>query len=727
MDSARGNPGLNRPPSSAGYSSVQRPPSASSFKEPGMNSMRVDDDEEEGETGQLQFIVKKTNEVLGTNYSLVSFDAKKGRDLLQVLNDIFASLDPKLQADVTREDPAVTMQRMGEFLMATLNYKAPPNKQQELQAALTTGETTLLYPIMYWVLKRMPENHKRVYLAKYLIPLNIPEDMCASDDGVREVFNQYKVLVEQFKEVHKSVDRLKTTSNAQGTKSVLGQFEQEKEQLQVRVEVTKKKFAKANGTEPLFKASQKLRQEIENERELEDRMNEQLALRKTSDQRIQQANQRLLDIKRDFSDMNIDKMIRALQDEVAMNSVLSNDKLPKQVAEYRDKVDSVLKALSEPLDPDMLNQQVYQLENEIAEIENHARPKMSNQDESTLGLFRQQAALVANRKEKFAEELQGLKEAKAKVEEELATRDQEFRGFQGSKILKGEEFKAYANSLRGKSTQYKRLKTELQDIKAELGILQHTEEILNTKHQVLNSSMAQMEEQKGIKGYRDVKDNLVAISEGKMEIDEAKGKTLEELSKVVQEFVANIRDRRNKLAPQILELRNTRQKSQTVEQEYQQKKEIYDSNQQELEEHISKLQQEYDQCDEDCHTNESLYHRLNCQIMISEVNEKRASDEKEFKSGARKLSEQHKTWSEMLERELGQLDQISRQLRERKKDIEENHEAHLQQMKWFKDLHKLLECKIAFYKREASGHGQSTLAGVDMNPLAGVDRLVMGP
>ena len=54
---------------------------------------------------------------------------------------------------------------------------------------------------------------------------------------------------------------------------------------------------------------------------------------------------------------------------------------------------------------------------------------------SPLLLHRQQAALVANRKEKFAEELQGLKEAKAKVEEELATRDQEFRGFQGAARL----------------------------------------------------------------------------------------------------------------------------------------------------------------------------------------------------------------------------------------------------------------------------------------------------
>ena len=63
-------------------------------------------------------------------------------------------------------------------------------------------------------------------------------------------------------------------------------------------------------------------------------------------------------------------------------------------------------------------------------------------------------------------------------------------------------------------------------------------------------------------------------------MDEQKTQTLEELSKVVQEFVSNIRERRNKLAPQILELRNTRQKSQAVEQEYQQKKEVYEGTEQ---------------------------------------------------------------------------------------------------------------------------------------------------
>ena len=36
------------------------------------------------EPSVIQFVVQEVNKVLQTNYSLVGFDAKKGRDLLQV-------------------------------------------------------------------------------------------------------------------------------------------------------------------------------------------------------------------------------------------------------------------------------------------------------------------------------------------------------------------------------------------------------------------------------------------------------------------------------------------------------------------------------------------------------------------------------------------------------------------------------------------------------------------
>ena len=180
-----------------------------------------------------------------------------------------------------------------------------------------------MYPIMYWVLKRMPENHKRVYLAKYLMPVSIPQDMIASDDGVREVYDHYKIMVNQFKEVHKNVDRLGGFSKADSTKSSYDSLDKEKEQLQARVDATRKKLLALNNNDAFFKATQAMRQEIEVERDQDDRMSEQLAMRKTFEQRTMQASKKLQDIKMDFQDMNIDKMIKALRDEVAMNNELS--------------------------------------------------------------------------------------------------------------------------------------------------------------------------------------------------------------------------------------------------------------------------------------------------------------------------------------------------------------------------------------------------------------------
>ena len=56
--------------------------------------------------------------------------------------------------------------------------------------------------------------------------------------------------------------------------------------------------------------------------------------------------------------------------------------------------------------------------------------------------------------------------------------------------------------------------------------------MLNQEGEAIDKKVQELEKAKGIDGYRGVKDGLVSISETKMEIDEAEGKTLEELSKV---------------------------------------------------------------------------------------------------------------------------------------------------------------------------------------------------
>eukprot|EP01006_Ploeotia_vitrea_P026194 TRINITY_DN59160_c0_g1_i1.p1 TRINITY_DN59160_c0_g1~~TRINITY_DN59160_c0_g1_i1.p1 ORF type:complete len:719 (-),score=92.71 TRINITY_DN59160_c0_g1_i1:1305-3215(-) len=632
-----------------------------------------------------------------------------------------------MQADVATEDPQQSFLRMSEFLCSILNYKLQQNQVQEFQNALTTGEKQQVYPILHWVLKRMPENRKRVYLSKYLVPVEVPEDMRASDDGVREVWEQYRGLVDQFKETHKNVDRLRNTADTTAFKNDISQFENEKEQLTARIQDTKKKLAKFSSWESLLRASQNLRKHADEQRVLQERVQEQHALLRQEESRLRMCNQRLAEVNKDFGEMDVNKIIKELEKEVKSNQLLVSDKLPKEMQEYQERVSQLARVINELGSADVLAEQVTSLEREIHDIEEKATPKLAPKEEESLGLFRKQAGLVTHRKEAKLLDLQALKDQKLAVDAQLKEKEVELEGFKDSKILKGDEFRAYATQLRGKSNNYKRLKAELQETKAELGILRRTEDLLMQQAESYDQSLTNLEKSRGIHGYRSTQEQMVQISETKALVDEQKTQTLEELSKVVQEFVANIRDRRNKLAPQILELRNTRQKSQAVEQEYQQKKDVYEGTQHELESEISKLQSEVDTLIEECHINESLYHRLNCQIQIAEVAQKRVEDEKNFKAGARKLNERYKSYTEMFDHTMAELESISKKLRDRQTDIEANHQSNLKQMVWFKNLKRLLDCKLSINKRE-----NSEKVNVDMGLLTGatvgvngVDRLVI--
>ena len=51
------------------------------------------------------------------------------------------------------------------------------------------------------------------------------------------------------------------------------------------------------------------------------------------------------------------------------------------------------------------------------------------------------------------------------------------------------QFKRYVNKLRSKSTTYKKKKVELSGLRAELGVLARTEEVLGQRHDVLDRKL----------------------------------------------------------------------------------------------------------------------------------------------------------------------------------------------------------------------------------------------
>ena len=133
--------------------------------------------------------------------------------------------------------------------------------------------------------------------------------------------------------------------------------------------------------------------------------------------------------------------------------------------------------------------------------------------------------------------------------------------------MKGDDFKRYVNSLRGKSTTYKKKRGELSDLRAEFGVLSRTVEILRGRGQVILQTLANLESEKGITGFRDTQDNLERVAATKADLDSQKGKTLEDMSGLVNQLTMKISERKARLAPIIKELRPLRQQSQDLQVE----------------------------------------------------------------------------------------------------------------------------------------------------------------
>eukprot|EP01064_Diplonema_japonicum_P018327 TRINITY_DN2701_c0_g1_i2.p1 TRINITY_DN2701_c0_g1~~TRINITY_DN2701_c0_g1_i2.p1 ORF type:complete len:436 (+),score=191.50 TRINITY_DN2701_c0_g1_i2:562-1869(+) len=408
------------------------------------------------------------------------------------------------------------------------------------------------------------------------------------------------------------------------------------------------------------------------------------------------SDQTLKELRRDLVSFNHEDMIKKMQEDIKMNEMLIQDKLPKDIERKRDQLHTLHTAMHETIDLAALQQDIQNYEAEIQELKKKKEEMMKDKEAQRLQMFRQQATLTAGRKAGFHEELQTVKSEISRVKTEIQHKEDDLSRFSNEKIPKGEDFVKYVNSLRENYSNYKRMGAELGELRAEYGVLQRTEELLLAKV-----------DKKEYQGLLHTEQRMATLDAEMQGLDEQKTDKLEKLSDVVKQFISDLQERRVKLAPQILDLRNRRQKAQVVESAYQAKKDTYEAEQGRLESETGKLQEEVDQYQSECKLNESLYHRLNCQLNIAAIAWNRVKDEKDFAHGERKLDERYDTWSKMFESTTKQLEQKSQQLRIQKKDIEQNHDHNLQQMEWFKNLQRLLECKVNYYKRETTEKDKS--------------------
>uniref|UniRef100_A0AAQ6AP32 Intraflagellar transport protein 81 homolog n=1 Tax=Amphiprion ocellaris TaxID=80972 RepID=A0AAQ6AP32_AMPOC len=623
---------------------------------------------------QLKFIVEQLNkEPFKKSFNLITFDTLEPMQLLQILNDVLAEIDPKQALDIREEMPEQTVKRMCA-LLGMLKYKPPGNLSDvsSFRQGLVTGNKPVIHPILHWLLQRVPELKKRAYLARFLVKLEVPAEFL-QDDVINDTYHQYEELVEGFKRYHKECEQLRTSgfSTAEIRRDISA-MEEEKDQLIKRVERLKKRVESVSNHQRMLEQARQLRVEKEREESLTHQKQEQKNQLFQAEQRLLRSQQQLKDMRQAATDANPESLMKRLEEEIKVNSYMVSEKLPKELEGMRRTVHYLQKVA---LEPAMGQADLQELEDKIKEADsqiNHLIEKrMMRNDpmDDNLTLYRQQASIIIRRKESKAEELQEAREELAAAERELRQRSSQAQGSDGEEVIRGDE--------------------------------------------------QTMEAEKGISGYSNTQEELERVSAMKSELDEKKGRTLDDMSEMVKKLNSMIVEKKSALAPIIKELRSLRQRCQELSQEYEEKKAQYESCAAGLESNRSKLEQEVKALREETAQKENRYHYINSMSEIIEMQMRRAAEEmKAYVSSD--PQERKKAIREVYMKNISEQELLGKKLREEQKMVRDSHSANMEQMKMWCDLEQLMECK-----RQCFIKAQSQVSIGQVIQEGGEDRLVL--
>ncbi|XP_071465194.1 intraflagellar transport protein 81 homolog isoform X2 [Marmota flaviventris] len=651
---------------------------------------------------QIKFIVDNLNkEPFKKNYNLITFDSLEPMQLLQVLNDVLAEIDPKQVVDIREEMPEQTAKRMLS-LLGILKYKPPGNAtdMSTFRQGLVIGSKPVIYPVLHWLLQRTSELKKRAYLARFLIKLEVPNEFL-QDETVADTNKQYEELMEAFKTLHKECEQLKTSGFSTA---------------EIR------KVETVQNHQRMLKIARQLRVEKEREEFLAQQKQEQKNQLFHAVQRLQRVQNQLKSMRHAAADAKPESLMKRLEEEIKFNSYMVTEKFPKEIESKKKELHFLQKVVSEPA---MDHSDLLELESKINEINTQInqlieKKMMRNEPiEGKLSLYRQQASIISRKKEAKAEELQEAKEKLANLEREVSLKTNQTREFDGTEVLKGDEFKRYVSKLRSKSTVFKKKHQIIAEFKAEFGLLQRTEELLKQRHENIQQQLQTIEEKKGISGYSYTQEELERVSALKSEVDEMKGRTLDDMSEMVKKLNSLVSEKKSALAPVIKELRQLRQKCQELTQECDEKKSQYDSCAAGLESNRSKLEQEVRGLREECLQEESKYHYTNCMIKNLEVQLRRATDEmKAYVSSDQQ--EKRKAFREQYTKNIAEQENLGKKLREKQKAVRESHGPNMKQAKMWRDFEQLMECKKQCFLKQQS---QTSIGQVIQE--GGEDRLIL--
>ncbi|OAF67112.1 hypothetical protein A3Q56_05063 [Intoshia linei] len=314
-----------------------------------------------------------------------------------------------------------------------------------------------------------------------------------------------------------------------------------------------------------------------------------------------------------------------------------------------------------------------------------------NDDESDrLNMFKQQALLKSEKIQSIAEKLEENRRMFKELSEEATNKAKIIESM--GEIIKADKIKSYVTSLRSKNNEYKEKRQCLIDIKAECGVLSRTLQILDKKNEKINIKLSENESKVGISGYWDTNKNLQKVSSKKMEFDETKVKSLDEISRLVTQLNISIDQKKKILAPIMQELKPLRENHGNILMEYNHKKKKYEMTQADIESNMSGLENNVNKLAE---LIISLESKINCStknLHILCIEQERLNDEKNVHFN--RENEAKMSFKEQCIQEIHKQESNSINLRKEQQRLNEMYEINKKDVIIWKNIQTIFKTKL---------------------------------
>ncbi|XP_072944094.1 intraflagellar transport protein 81 homolog isoform X2 [Epargyreus clarus] len=565
-------------------------------------------------------------------------------------------------------------------MLGSVKYRPPAGVEPTLfRSQLLAGDPPTIHHVLNWLLSNKEHVKNTAYLAKYLKIPDIPTEV-ARNNNIQDLLDLYQNLIDEFKDVHKRT-RILQKESASEIINDIKEMAVERDIVIKRLENVQVNLIDVGDKEELLRMSKNLRVQQERTKELENQYDlQQSQVKLATDQLKRYLN---MIHGQSATPKSVNEVIKHLQEEIQLNTYLIKEKLPLEINNLQKELNIMQYIATEqhPTRSDLIvvQDKITAVNSEVEQLVQR-RLAAAGPREDKLAPFRQQAAVIRRNKDASASRVHELAATLKDHEATLADLQSQVRQLLGDMVLRGEELKKYVNSLRTKSTVYKRQRANLSTFKVEAGILTRTLHILSTNDPTVEMALV---------NHKKTRVDDDDIIEKNKSSDLAK-KSLHDLSQVVAQTAQKLSQVRQEIQPLADKIKPIKENFQTVQQQYDQKKRVYEATSINITSQMEPLKNQVKELTDQLNSKEDEWKNLRQKITKAEsLQEVVKFEMKNSMQSPRKPSKM-----EALKERVADLEGIVKNLEEEQRAISSRQGVVEEQTKLWENTLTLLRCKM---------------------------------